>query len=206
MFPAPSVIRGKQRKAGKEDPCTKGEALVNFCDQSFSLNKNTKSCPYLLLVFFPPSCFFTLESQWSNSLKGTLSPPARFYWFLLALPHWVPTTPEVMLFVWGSGVVPISVKKAPLSLIPTRRRTQVSSPQRRPGQPPPSDGTLSSFVRRSMSGPPEGRGAPTNNEMHDSHCMTPPWEGHGWLRWVGQGREGEDWVCNQGWLSYPVTE
>ncbi|TNN62394.1 hypothetical protein EYF80_027405 [Liparis tanakae] len=55
--------------------------------------------------------------------------------------------PEVMLFVWGSGVVPISVKKALLGLIPTRRRTQGSSPQRRPGQPPPLDRTLSSFVR-----------------------------------------------------------
>ncbi|CAB1429452.1 unnamed protein product [Pleuronectes platessa] len=53
--------------------------------------------------------------------------------------------PEVMLFVWGSGVVPISVKKALLGLIPTRRRTQGSSPQPRPGQPPPPDGTLSSF-------------------------------------------------------------
>ncbi|KAK5852865.1 hypothetical protein PBY51_006703 [Eleginops maclovinus] len=68
--------------------------------------------------------------------------------------------PEVMLFVWGSGVVPISVKKALLGLIPTRRRTQGSSPQRRPGQPPPPDGTLSSFVRRSMSGPPEGKEGP----------------------------------------------
>eukprot|EP00064_Thunnus_orientalis_P013291 superscaffoldBa00002140_g13330 len=46
------------------------------------------------------------------------------------------------------GVVPISVKKALLGLIPTRRRTQGSSPQPRPGQPPPPDGTLSSFVRR----------------------------------------------------------
>lgn len=45
-------------------------------------------------------------------------PPARFYWFLLALPHWVPTTPEVMLFVWGSGVVPISVKKSPAGSYP----------------------------------------------------------------------------------------
>ncbi|KAK2890097.1 hypothetical protein Q8A73_018397 [Channa argus] len=64
--------------------------------------------------------------------------------------------PEVMLFVWGSGVVPISVKKALLGLIPTRRRTQGSSPQPRPGQPPPPDGTLSSFVRRD---PQRGRAA-----------------------------------------------
>lgn len=48
--------------------------------------------------------------------------------------------PEVMLFVWGSGVVPISVKKALLGLILTRTRTQSSSPQPQPGQPPPQTG------------------------------------------------------------------
>lgn len=41
-----------------------------------------------------------------------------------------------------------------------------------------------------MSGPLEGRGAPTNNEMHDSHCMTPM--GVSWLVEVGGTREVEE--------------
>ncbi|KAI4801935.1 hypothetical protein KUCAC02_019802, partial [Chaenocephalus aceratus] len=48
--------------------------------------------------------------------------------------------PEVMLFVWGSGVVPISVKKALLGLIPTRRRTQGSHPNVGPANPLPRTG------------------------------------------------------------------
>lgn len=104
--------------------------------------------------------------------------------------------PEVMLFVWGSGVVPISVKKALLGLIPTRRRTQGSSPQPQPGQPLPPDGTLSSFVMRD---PQRGRRAPTNNDMHDSHCMTPM--GGSWLVEVGGTRERRtDCMIKDGYL------
>ncbi|KAI3363715.1 hypothetical protein L3Q82_001331 [Scortum barcoo] len=68
-------------------------------------------------------------------------PPSSPHLLLLLLTPPPPPPPPPL---W---VVPISVKKALLGLIPTRRRTQGSSPQRRPGQPPPPDGTLSSFVR-----------------------------------------------------------
>ena len=36
--------------------------------------------------------------------------------------------------------------------------------------------------------PQRGRRAPTNNDMHDSHCMTPM--GGSWLVEVGGTREG----------------
>ncbi|KAK2856160.1 hypothetical protein Q5P01_004895 [Channa striata] len=71
--------------------------------------------------------------------------------------------PEVMLFVWGSGVVPISVKKALLGLIPTRRRTQGSSPQPRPGQPPPPG--RNTFIL-CLKGPPEGKAPERQGSEH----------------------------------------
>lgn len=95
-----------------------------------------------------------------------------------------------MLFVWGSGVVPISAKKALLGLIPTRRRTQGSSPQRRPG-PTPSLGRDTFILCQEVNEQtPGGEGvAPANNDMHDSHCMTPM--GGSWLVEVGGTKEGK---------------
>ncbi|MEQ2189434.1 hypothetical protein GOODEAATRI_025241 [Goodea atripinnis] len=54
------------------------------------------------------------------------------------------------------GVVPISVKKALLSLIPTRTRTQGSSPQPQSGQPPSMNRTLSSFCQEVNEQTPKG--------------------------------------------------
>lgn len=196
------VNKGKQKRktlALKEKPC-------ELLQLALSPKQKHKIFPLSPLPdFFPPSCFFTLQSQWSNSLKGTRSPqPASIGSYELS--H----TECPQLLKWCSlcgvqGSCLLAWRKPCWVLSRPRGGRRALHPNVGPGQPPPSDGTLSSFVRRSMSGPPEGGGGGGPPIMI---CMTvivwPPWEGHGWLRWVGQRRQRE---CNHGWLSYPeVTE
>lgn len=110
------------------------------------------------------------------------------YWFLFALPPWVPMAPEVMLFVWGSEVVPISVKKALLSLIPTHTRMQGSSPQPQPGQPPFLNRTLLSFCQEVNEQTPKGEGGPLPIMICMTVIVWPPMGGS-WLVEVGVTRE-----------------
>lgn len=177
-------IRDKSRK----DPWTKEEPLWTFAAGIFSQTKTNSLPIFSVLEFFSFLLPFSVKSLVFLFLKH-LQPSACSYWLPFAFSLWVPTAPEVMLFVWGSGVVPISVKKALLSLIQTRTKTQSSSPLPQSGQPPSLNRTLSSFCQEVNEQTPKGEGgAPTNNDMHDSHCMTPM--GGSWLVDVGGTRHG----------------
>lgn len=178
-------------KREKVEFCTKREALWTFATSLFLWTKPMSSS-YLLCppqVHPPPLVSVLCWVSWL--ILKHLQPTARSYWSFCALPHWVPMAPEVMLFVWGSGVVPISVKKALLSLIPTRTRMQGSSAQPQLGQPPPPDGALSSFCQKVNERTPKREGGPPAIMICMTVIVWPPWGGHGWLRWVCQGKEGQ---------------
>lgn len=178
----------KRKEEKKKKVIKPTESLLNFCIEGFSSKQKQNislnffslswSFPYFYFLFFLVLVLCKVSGP--TLFKST-------YWFLFALPPWVPMAPEVMLFVWGSEVVPISVKKALLSLIPTHTRMQGSSPQPQPSQPPSLNRTLLSLCQEVNEQTPKGEEGPPPIMICMAVIVWPPWGGYGWLRWVQQG-------------------
>lgn len=165
----------EEEKQGKSPLHIKWSPL-NFCNKHFPLNKNTTFFPYLLslLVFFLSSCSlvsFLCKVSGATPLKAPSAP---------SLPgsSLLSHTECPWLLKWCSlcgvqGSCLLAWRKPCWVLSRPGRGRRALHPNLSPASPLPWTGHFHPLSGGQWADPQRGRRAPTNNDMHDSHCVTP---------------------------------